>query len=278
MVLRQMVAVAACVVVFLSVPQTAGAQRQDIAGSPTLQAVLPAVEGFVLERVAQLRPGTTLAFSVFGTRRSAVTVYVEGVQELVELREVQPGVYEGGHVLADRDRARPDSEVVATLQHDGRVARAVLGGSLLLSAAPLPWADARLASSAAQTAEVRHDAAQPIETLPTYRVIEARRDRTCADCAVVESIRIVDADDRSAIARAFDDHRRRMLGILDTLGVPAAARERQRIAEQSTAHEVVLRRADGRAEVRLYTTRPAFETGDTVRLLDDDRRGPIPGA
>ncbi len=294
--IRPLIAFASCLALVGLSPALAVAQHRSPSTDAPIVAAQPAVEGFVLERVSRLTPGETLAFSVFGTERSEVTVYVEGVSELVDLQEVQPGIYEGSHVLGAKDKPRTDSEVVATMQRGGRVTRATLGGPLVIASAPLPWADARERSTAAPPAERRPVPATVSATpqwpgvmnavAPTDRPADAsRNERTartarCADCAVVQSIRVVDAEDRSALSRAFDSHRRRMLGLLDAAGVPFAARERQRIApEGSSAYEVLLRRPDGRVEVRRYLTQPGFETGDTVRLTDDDgERAPIPGA
>ena len=74
------------------------------------------------------------------------------------------------------------------------------------------------------------------------------------------------------LARAFDEHRKRVLGVLDAVGLPFAGRERDRVAEQTMAFDVVLRLEDGRAVTRRYATRPTFRVGDTVTLPPADRR------
>ena len=56
------------------------------------------VDAFDVEQVASLAPGVQLYFSVFATPGAAATVMVDGVRRLVDLREVQPGVYEGSLV------------------------------------------------------------------------------------------------------------------------------------------------------------------------------------
>ena len=94
------------------------------------------VEAFDVEQVASLAPGTTLQFSVFATPGAAATVLIEGVRRLVELREVEPGIYEGAHVIDAGDRLRAGSTAVATVWRDGAVARATLEESLLLDGAP----------------------------------------------------------------------------------------------------------------------------------------------
>jgi outer membrane lipoprotein SlyB len=94
------------------------------------------VDAFDVEQVASLAPGTVLQFTVFATAGASATVLVEGVRRLVELREVEPGVYEGAYVIDAADRLRAGSSAVATVWRDGAVARATLEESLLLDGAP----------------------------------------------------------------------------------------------------------------------------------------------
>src|SRR6478735_347161 len=65
-------------------------------------AATAVVEGFDLEQVSELAPGVELSFSVYGSPRSEVTVYIEGAGQLVELAETEPGIYEGTYVIAAR--------------------------------------------------------------------------------------------------------------------------------------------------------------------------------
>src|SRR5690349_2770814 len=85
-----------------------------IASAPASAAALR-VDAFDVEQVARLDPGTSLQFSVFATPGAAATVLVEGARRLVELREVEPGVYEGRHVIDAGDRIGPGSSAVATV-------------------------------------------------------------------------------------------------------------------------------------------------------------------
>ncbi len=63
------------------------------------------IDAFDVEEVASLAPGAVLQFSVFASPGASATVLIEGVRRLVELREVQPGVYEG--TLRHRGRRSP---------------------------------------------------------------------------------------------------------------------------------------------------------------------------
>ncbi len=251
----------------------------------------PAVEGFVAEKVSRLGRGVPLNFSVFGSEHAAVCVYVEGVTGLVDLREVQPGVYEGTHIIAAGDSPRADSRVVATMQRGGQVTRATLAEPLVLAAAALPWGDGSrraLAVEPAWPVAIETVTLARDETpVPAFVNVRPRFDgtavpppvdaaRRCEHCGVVESIRVVEApapaDLPGKVTRAFDDHRRRVLGVLDAIGLPFAGRESERIAESAMSFEVTLRLADGRTLARRYGTRPAFRVGDTVTLPPADPR------
>lgn len=224
-------------------------------------AATPSIEGFVAERVARLAPGVPLNFSVFGSERAAVCVYVEGMPALVDLREVQPGVYEGTIVIAAGDAPRADSDVVATLQRGGQIARATLAEPLVLTSAPLPWGE-RVGGGLASAKP------EPIESVSPPQ--EDRLVAIVAVVAVVESIRVVPApapdDLPGKVTRSLEEHHRRVLGLLDAVGLPFAGRESRRLAERATEFEVTLRLADGRAVARRYGTRPALRVGDTVTL------------
>ncbi|MGZ5266610.1 MAG: hypothetical protein ACXWCC_07450 [Caldimonas sp.] len=109
------------------------------------------IDGFDIEQVASLAPGTVLTFSVFATPGAAATVLIEGAPRLLEMREIQPGVYEGAYTLGAGDRVRPGAHVVATVWRDGLVTRAELEEPLLLDGArPLPAAAPRSAPPAAE--------------------------------------------------------------------------------------------------------------------------------
>ena len=253
------------------------AAAQSIGSTARAQGMSsPAVEGFVAEKVPRLARGVPLNFSVFGSEHATVVVYVEGVAGLVDLREVQPGVYEGTHVIAAGDAPRPDSRVVATMQRAGQVARATLSEPLVLTTATasLPWSAspplARDGNPVPAFADLPERADVTI-VAPLGAVVQP-----CDHCGVVEAIRVVEAsapaDLPGKAARAFDDHRRRVLGVLDAIGLPFAGRERQRIAESMTEFEVTLRLADGRLVARRYGTRPTFRVGDSVTLPPADAR------
>jgi len=181
------------------------------------------VDAFDVEQVAGLEPGTELRFSVFATSGAAATVLIDGVRRLVDLREVQPGVYEGSHLIAPGDRIRADSTAVATVWRDGAVARATLEEALVLDGAPpAPQVAPRAAplepeapprESIPPPAPFRDGTAVPppvaavpppvlTRPAPSFTVPPAAvavpdprppaNVVACRDCAVVESIRAVE--------------------------------------------------------------------------------------
>ncbi|MDQ6685390.1 MAG: hypothetical protein M3Z16_09700 [Pseudomonadota bacterium] len=245
---------------------------------PARAAATPALEGFVLERVPRLAFGVTLNFSVFGSEGAEVMVYVQGVRELLPLREVQAGVYEGSHVIRSGDAPRADSEVVATMQRGGQTVRATLAEPLLISAVAAPWsqADSGLAAvpmiapgpSPIALADVPPALAQRAAPLNNGPALASAVARACAACLVVESIRQVPApppaDLGGKVARALDEHHQRVLGVLDAVGLPFAGREKQRLVERDSEFEVVLRSSEGRTLIRRFSSRPPLHVGDQL--------------
>jgi len=189
------------------------------------------LDAFDVEQVASLAPGASLHFSVFATPGAAATVLVEGVRRLIELREVQPGVYEGAHTIAAGDRVRAESAAVATVWRDGAVARATLEESLLLDGAPPAAAAARGSppefeapgrETARSPAPFRagdpvppavRAAPLPIASVPPRVVVVPAQNEPpaspagqlaeCRDCALVESIRAVEEQSGPAYVGAI---------------------------------------------------------------------------
>jgi outer membrane lipoprotein SlyB len=265
------------------------------------QNTAPVVEGFDLERVAELAPGVPLNFSVYGSPRAAVTLAIEGGRRLVDLPETEPGIYEGSYLIDAADRIRPDSRVVASLQRDGQVARSTLNEPLLLARGVLPWAAVE-ARPGLPTTEPSPSTAVPAPTnVPAPRDTGARAApwlagtpapppqqvphaaplrEACADCAVVESIRTVEAPPRpgvigaisGAIAGAIvgnelaEAHRRHMMRVLGAIGGLFLGREIEMRSARPPSYEVVLRLPDGSALIRRYDRPPTFRPGDTISL------------
>ena len=96
----------------------------------------PHVDGFDVEQVRQLSPGTDLNFKLYGTPGAAATVGLDGSARRVALEEKQLGVYEGTYTVSTRDKLTPDSTVTANLRLGNQVATAVLDEPLLAGSTP----------------------------------------------------------------------------------------------------------------------------------------------
>jgi outer membrane lipoprotein SlyB len=189
-----------------------------------------ALDSIDVEQVARLGAGVPLHFTVFGTSEARAALRIEGARRLLELRETEPGIYEGTYLIDASDAIRAESRVTATLQKDGRIAASVLDEPLLLARGSAPWSTARVDAAPepgdAGTAE-RNDngaaaplapaapprsiavpprsiAAPPRSIAPPRFVAAAPPARpepqACLDCAFVESIRTVESSHEGPIA------------------------------------------------------------------------------
>jgi len=220
------------------------------------------VEAFDVEQVPQLAAGARLNFSVFGTPGATATLQIDGAPYPLELREMQPGIYEGSYTIGERDHIAPDGRVVATLRRGEQAATMELTEPLQLGASPPV-------------------AAAPPPALPQAPPPPAPPERrTCDDCAIVESIRAVEvrgvpghlgAIVGGVIGALFGDRigeaeGRRVTRIVGALGGALAGREIERRHGSRTQYDVVLRRADGTTQMRRYEGMPPFRVGETIRL------------
>ena len=258
------------------------------------------VDAFDVEQVPALVPGAVLQFTVFASPGASATVLVEGVSRLVELREVSPGVYEGAHVIEPGDRIRGEANAVATVWRDGTVVRATLEESLVLDGAP-PTRAAAPAPFAVPpaTADVPRAAGEvpraPIAVpppavlprlaspapLPVPVPVPAPQGRlvACRDCAVVESIRVVEKPSGPAAAGAvagaiagavFGDavgkaHEKHVTRVLGALGGAVIGHEIGRSA-QGTWYDVALRLPNGSLKVVRHDAPPPYRVGQLVPL------------
>ena len=203
------------------------------AGEPVRGAVAPViVDGVDVEQVAALGAGVPLDFTVFGTPGARVTLRIDGARRVLELRETEPGVYEGSYVIDGSDAIRPESLVSATLQKNGAVAYAALDEPLLLAKGTVPWGLATVPTEApapapAFVAPSVPPLATPVPhslpaetTLPVPIAVAPRQVQPvrpsalaatppqserapCGDCAVVESVRPVEVAPRGGVIGAI---------------------------------------------------------------------------
>lgn len=176
------------------------------------------IDGFDVEQVLRLTPGAQLNFAVFATPAANASVQIDGGRRVIELREVEPGVYEGAYTIDAADHLRSEGPVVATLWRDGAVVRAVLEESLLLDGPAPAGAATRPAVVAAASgpapvlvlqargtpvpsvmgtpvpppADARMVPVPLAGTWPVALPPPLRVEARCTDCARVEAIRTVE--------------------------------------------------------------------------------------
>jgi hypothetical protein len=197
------------------------------------------IDGLDVEEVPQLRVGTQLNFSLFGTAGAVATLQIDGARHGLLLRETEQGVYEGTYTIDAQDRIPADGQVVATLRRGAEVATSVLDEPLVLGAAPRerahepalaaadpPAVDIRRSAeprtaATPQTAPGGFDLDSPDDTGPKMRRLPAEASAPvplparplrlppplrvaggCADCAVVESVRTVETAGREGVGGA----------------------------------------------------------------------------
>lgn len=133
-----------------SVPLTPAPPQPAAAPPSAATTVSPVlrISRFNADPQGGLTPGSTVRFTLDGTPGAVASVSMPGPDVAVPLREVQPGHYEGSHVLRPQDLSMP-SPVVARLQLGNQQASAQLATQLAGSA---PAADTRVLGAAAPMA------------------------------------------------------------------------------------------------------------------------------
>jgi outer membrane lipoprotein SlyB len=236
------------------------------------QAGAPAslfIDAFDVEEVASLAPGAVLQFSVFASPGASATVLIEGGRRLVELREVQPGVYEGTYVIEAGDRLHAGTTAVATVWRDGAVVRHARE-SLLLDAPPAPvaaCAPAAPAPAPAPRAAPPEIAAPPGERLVACggAVVSRPRGRGSTGPAYAGAVAggIFGALFGEQIGKA---HERHVTSLLGAIGGAVLGHQVQRAATSRTWYDAALRLPNGALKVRRYDAPPPFRVGQLVRL------------
>lgn len=207
----------------------------------------PRVDGVDVEEVPSLAPGTPLRFTVYGSPGGQASLRIEGVHREVALAEVEPGLYEGTHVVQPHEPIAPSARVVADLRRGERIASALLEEPLVLGAAPpgtAPDADPRGTVQAVTPVQVPGEAG--------YVGAVAG--------GVIGAVlgNQVGRGDGRTLAR-----------ILGAVGGAYAGREIERAHRQRTQYDVVLRLDDGSMQRRRYSDAPPWRAGDRVRLVQD---------
>jgi outer membrane lipoprotein SlyB len=117
----------------LSIAVSAPVQAQN---HPRAAAIAPRIEGFNVDEVRRLDPGTELNFDLYGSPGGNATVRIDGATRNLHLTETRPGTYQGSYTIGTHDRLRPDSQVTASLRGGGQVITRLLGEPLVRG--PMP--------------------------------------------------------------------------------------------------------------------------------------------
>jgi outer membrane lipoprotein SlyB len=104
------------------------AQAQD---HPRIRALEPRIEGFNVNEVRRLEPGTELNFDLYGTPGGYATVRIDGATRNLRMTETRPGTYQGTYTIGVHDRIRPQSSVSANLRVNGLVKTQVLAENIV---------------------------------------------------------------------------------------------------------------------------------------------------
>lgn len=97
---------------------------------PSGASAIPRIEGFNVDEVRRLAPGTELNFDLYGTPGGVATLRIAGATRNLTLIEAEAGQYEGTYTISGRDRIEARSPVTANLRVGNQVASMVLNESL----------------------------------------------------------------------------------------------------------------------------------------------------
>ena len=90
----------------------------------------PRIEGFNVDEVRRLTPGTELNFDIYGTPGGVATLRIAGATRNLILVEAEAGQYEGTYTISERDKIEARSPVTANLRVGNQVDSMVLNESL----------------------------------------------------------------------------------------------------------------------------------------------------
>jgi hypothetical protein len=112
----------------LSVSMHTPAQAQD---HPRVTRIAPRIEGFNVDEVRRLDPGTELNFDLYGSPGGSATLRIDGATRNLHMTETSPGTYQGTYTIGVHDRVNPGSAVTANLRVGNMVATQVLAESIV---------------------------------------------------------------------------------------------------------------------------------------------------
>lgn len=125
---RTLAAAVVAALPLLSVTVPAPVQAQD---HPRASTLGPRIEGFNVDEVRRLDPGTELNFDLYGSPGGAASLRIDGATRNLHLTETRPGTYQGTYTIGVHDRIRPDSAVTANLRVNNIVTTQLLSESIV---------------------------------------------------------------------------------------------------------------------------------------------------
>lgn len=272
--------VAAGVLAILVVMFCAAASAQTTDERTWGNGAPPRVDGFDVEQVAQLAPGTELLFTLFGTPGAQATLRIDGAARRLELREGEAGIYEGTYTLGAADHVAADSRVVANLRLHDEVVASVLEEPLVLGAAALSLPDEQDAPMVAAAAVPSWP--EPSSSPPRVKEVEVAAEPPCAKCGVVEAIDVVRARQREgwlgAIAGGLlgailgdqigDGNERKSARILGAAGGAYAGHQIERSMAPRISYDVIVRMTSGERRTVSFSSAPPLKVGERVSFAD----------
>lgn len=112
----------------LSLPVAAPVHAQD---HPRAARLAPRIDGFNVDEVRRLEPGTELNFDLYGTPGGYATLRIDGATRNLTLTETSPGTYQGTYTIGTHDRINPGSAVTANLRVNDMVTTRLLAESIV---------------------------------------------------------------------------------------------------------------------------------------------------
>ena len=218
----------------------------------------PQISRFEVQPSQDLSGGSELPFTLRGTPGGKADLNIAGTKGRFFLQEVQSGEYTGTYTVKRSDRISPNSPVTANLQVGQRTTSATLGRPLMLAnSAPAP---AQLAA--------------PLQ--------QARAQRVCNTCGVVEAVNQVDVKgDGSYLgtigggvvgallgSQVGSGNGRTAAEIAGAVGGAYAGREVEKNARKTAHYEVLVRLTNGGAQTVSFAADPGYRVGEKVRLTD----------
>ncbi len=206
----------------------------------------PQIDHFNVDPATDLKGGSELYFSVFGTPGAQVDLAITGVKGKVLLPEVKPGEYASTYTIKNRDRIAKNSVVTANLRLGERSTSAILGKALQNDNAPAPL----------------------------------QISRVCGNCGVIEAVNLVEVKGEGSylgtigggVVGAILGNQvgagtgRTVAQIAGAVGGAYAGRALEGRARNTAHYEVLVRLNNGSAQTISFAAQPSFKVGDKVKL------------